>query len=61
MTDLRDADLSKIRDQDMTPEQRSELQRRLRAFAKAHVRAGRSPAPRARKTIRKWTPKGRAD
>jgi hypothetical protein len=45
----------------MTPEQRSELQRRLRAFAKAHLRARRSPAPRARKTIRKWTPKGRAD
>jgi hypothetical protein len=58
MSDPRQADLSKIRDEDLTPEQAAELQRRFQAFTRALAMAKRSTptAPRA-KTIAKWVPK----
>ena len=61
MTDLREADLSGRPDDEMTPEERQELQRRFAAFTTALKeqdlrRQAGSPAPRPKKTVTKWDP-----
>jgi hypothetical protein len=58
MSDQRHTDLSRIRDEDLTPEQAAELRRRFQAFTRAlaMARASAPEVPRA-KTIAKWTPK----
>jgi hypothetical protein len=56
---LSQADLSHLRIQDMTPEQRAELRRRYDAFVQ-HFGAGEEAAPRAptkrKSPPRKWAP-----
>lgn len=57
MNDLRHSDLSRIRDEDLTPAQRKEIERRFHAFARALARV-KSPAPQAaKKNVTKWAPK----
>lgn len=59
MTDLRHMDFSRIRDEDLTAEQRKEIERRFQAFAGALARV-KNPAPAAtapKKTIAKWAPR----
>ncbi|WP_119460185.1 hypothetical protein [Rhodospirillaceae bacterium SYSU D60014] len=61
MTDLREADFSGRPDEDMTPEERQELQRRFTAFTTALKeqdlrRQAGPPAPKPKKTISKWDP-----
>jgi hypothetical protein len=56
---LRQADLSHLRVQDMSPEERAELRRRYDDFVRHFGREGaapsRYPGP-AKPRIRKWTP-----
>lgn len=59
MSHLRHSDLSSVRDEDLTEEQRKEIERRFQAFTRALAQA-RSPRPApAEKTISKWAPKQR--
>ncbi|MBL6934639.1 MAG: hypothetical protein ISR48_04440 [Alphaproteobacteria bacterium] len=57
MSDLRNTDLSEIPDEDLTPDQKDELQRRFNNFfgplmkAKFDQEDGKS-----KKKVRKWTP-----
>ena len=55
---LKHTDLSRIRDEDLTTEQRQEVERRFQAFARALAKA-RAPKAEAApsKTVTKWTPK----
>jgi hypothetical protein len=55
---LRQADLSHLRLQDMTPEQRAELRRRYEKFAQHFgSRVPSSTAqPKKKPQLRKWTP-----
>jgi hypothetical protein len=57
-SNLRDADLSHLRVQDMTPEQRAEMRRRYVEFVRRMVRAPAQPhvAPRAKRRVKKWVP-----
>lgn len=57
MTELSQSDLSRIRDEDLTPEQRKEIERRFHAFARAltKVKGPRAAAPKKAPT--KWSPK----
>jgi hypothetical protein len=58
MSDPRQTDLSRIRDEDLTPEQAAELRRRFQAFTRALAMAKTSaPAVPRAKTIAKWAPK----
>jgi len=59
---LRQADLSNLRVQDMTPEQRAELRRRYADFVRHFDCAPPSAAPpkAGRKRIRKWMPGAKA-
>ena len=54
---LRNADLSHLLVQDMTPEQRAEMRRRFEHFVRNVMRKGKA-APRPQKTPRpaKWLP-----
>jgi hypothetical protein len=58
---LRQVDLSHLRLQDMTPEQRAELRRRYDDFVR-HFGAGGiaapapAPEPKKKPRLRKWTP-----
>jgi hypothetical protein len=56
---LRQVDLSHLRLQDMTPEQRAELRRRYDDFVR-HFGAGGvsapAPEPKKKPRVRKWTP-----
>ena len=55
--ELEQADLSDLRLQDMTPDQRAELKRRYERFVRHFGRGGvasRQPAPKS--TPRKWVP-----
>jgi hypothetical protein len=56
--ELRQADLSHLRLQDMTPEQRAELRRRYENFAQHFGSRAPSPtvAPQKKPQLRKWTP-----
>mgnify|MGYP001049820676 CR=1 FL=1 len=58
MSDLRHADLSNRRDDELTPAEREELQRRFREFTKAVKEAAlmRPVAPAKPKKISKWLP-----
>ena len=55
---LSQADLSHLRIQDMTPEERAELRRRYDAFVR-HFGHGATPigATKRKSRARKWTPK----
>ena len=57
-TELRHADLSHLRIQEMTPGQRAELRRRYDAFITHFGRSGSALKPVAAKKadIKKWTP-----
>jgi hypothetical protein len=59
MSDIRHSDFSRIRDEDLTTEQRLEIERRFHAFARALTRGkpARVPAAAAPKSVSKWTPK----
>lgn len=59
MSNLRQSDFSRIRDEDLTAEQRQEIERRFHAFARAltHGKIADKPAAAAEKTVSKWTPK----
>jgi hypothetical protein len=55
---LRQADLSHLRLQEMTPDQRAELRRRYEIFIR-HFGSGlpsSSAAPKKKPQVRKWTP-----
>ena len=54
---LKHVDLSRIRDEDLTSEQRQEVERRFQAFARALAKAKAPKAQPAPKTISKWTPR----
>jgi hypothetical protein len=56
--ELRHADLSHLRLQDMTPDQRAELRRRYDYFVKhfGAARAATPPAPKSTARVRKWVP-----
>ncbi|MGB8275028.1 MAG: hypothetical protein WCF16_07125 [Alphaproteobacteria bacterium] len=54
---LRQADFSQIKDEDLTPEQREELQRRFHAFTRALAKAKATGPASRQKNIAKWTPK----
>ncbi len=59
---LRQADLSQMRLQEMTPDERAELRRRYESFVKHFGPAGapKSRAPAASKSkLRKWVPGAR--
>ena len=57
MTHLKESDLAGIRDEDLTDEQRKEIERRFQAFTRALAKA-KAPRPAtAAKTIAKWAPK----
>lgn len=57
MSQLRHADFSRIRDEDLTAEQRREIERRFHAFARA-LKHGKAASKRAApKTVAKWQPK----
>jgi hypothetical protein len=55
---LRQADLSHLHLQDMTPDQRAELRRRYDDFVGHFGRDGIAPSryPEPKKRLRKWTP-----
>jgi hypothetical protein len=55
---LRQADLSHLHLQDMTPDQRAELRRRYDDFVGHFGRDGIAPSryPEPKKRVRKWTP-----
>jgi hypothetical protein len=57
-SDLRNADLSHLRVQDMSPEQRAEMRRRYVDFVRRMVRAPARPqvAPKAKRRVKKWVP-----
>lgn len=59
MSNLRDSDFSRIRDEDLTAEQRREIERRFHAFAHALTRGktASKPAAAVAKNVSKWTPK----
>lgn len=55
--DLRNADLSHLRVQEMTPEQRAELRRRYDDFLERVVKPTAARAPAApRKKVQAWAP-----
>lgn len=59
MSDIRHSDFSRIRDEDLTSEQRREIERRFHAFTRALTRSKSTqkkaaPVP---KTVTKWAPK----
>jgi hypothetical protein len=58
--DLRNADLSHLRIDEMSEAQRAELRRRYDDFVRRVVKPQRAPAspaaPAAAKPVRKWTP-----
>ena len=60
MTKLRNVDLSDVPDEDLTPEQKSELTRRFKAFfgpaLKARTKTKKVKSPSPEKKIRKWQP-----
>jgi hypothetical protein len=60
--DLRQADLSKLKESEMTDAQRDELRRRFQHFVKNVWTAGRrTPAPaRAPRNVKRWMPTKRA-
>ncbi len=60
MTHLRHTDLSGIRDEDLTAEQRQEIERRFQAFARALAQAKAPRSAAAAKTVTKWAPKRRS-
>jgi hypothetical protein len=55
---LRQADLSHLHLQDMTPDQRAEMRRRYDDFVRHFGRDGIAPSryPEPKKRVRKWTP-----
>jgi hypothetical protein len=54
---LRNADLSHLRVQDMTPEQRAEIRRRYEHFVRNIMRRGKAAAgPQKTPHVAKWTP-----
>ncbi len=55
---LRQADLSHLHLQDMTPDQRAEMRRRYDDFVGHFGRDGIAPSryPEPKKRVRKWTP-----
>jgi len=57
MTELRHSDLSRIRDEDLTPEQRKEIERRFHAFTRALAQVKNPPGRKTRKPTVKWAPK----
>ena len=59
MSDLRHHDFSRIRDEDLTAEQRREIERRFHAFTRALTRGkpSRTPSASAPKNVTKWAPK----
>lgn len=58
MDDLSERDLSEVADEDLTPEERAELQRRLDDFVdRLRARHGRKRAKKAKpKRIMRWDP-----
>lgn len=55
--EIRQADLSHLRLQEMTPSQRAELRRRYDDFIKHFGRNGAAPAAAEKKVgVKKWTP-----
>jgi hypothetical protein len=56
--ELRQADLSHLHVQEMTPPQRAELRRRYDDFVRHFGRDGVAPSryPEPKKRIRRWTP-----
>jgi hypothetical protein len=61
MSDLKHSDFSRIRDEDLTPDQRQEIERRFHAFTRA-LSGAKSIAPEAPvpKSVTKWVPKAAA-
>jgi hypothetical protein len=57
MNELSQSDLSRIRDEDLTPEQRKEIERRFHAFARALTRVKSAPPAAPKKAVTKWAPK----
>ena len=56
MNEFRHSDLSRIRDEDLTPEQRQEIERRFHAFARALSRVKNPPRAPVKRTVAKWAP-----
>ena len=57
MSDLRNADLSEIPDQDLTPDQKDELLRRFNNFFGPLMKDKLDQADgKPKKKVRKWTP-----
>lgn len=57
MSDLRNADLSEIPDQDLTPDQKDEPQRRFNNFFGPLMKAKLDQADeKPKKKVRKWAP-----
>jgi len=63
MTDIKERDLSRKRDEDLTQEERQELQRRFEEFAQMVRERGaermgiqRKSAGAGQKTVKKWDP-----
>jgi hypothetical protein len=58
--DLRNADLSNLSVDDMSPEQRAEMRRRFRDFLQNVWKAAPATPSRPAKKIRRWVPTKRA-
>jgi hypothetical protein len=61
MTDIKQRDLSRKRDEDLTSEERQELQRRFEEFAQmvrenGAERMGIQDRPTSQKKVKKWDP-----
>ncbi|SDG33631.1 hypothetical protein SAMN05216241_10948 [Limimonas halophila] len=61
MTDIKQRDLSRKRDEDLTSEERQELQRRFEEFAQmvrenGAERMGIQGRPTSQKKVKKWDP-----
>jgi hypothetical protein len=57
MSDIRQADLSHLRVQDMTPEQKAEMKRRFEEFATVYLPGKQKAEPeQPRRAAVKWVP-----
>ena len=58
MSDIKHMDFSRIRDEDLTAEQRKEIERRFQAFARALAKV-KNPGPTqsSKRTLAKWAPR----
>ncbi len=58
MNDLSERDLTEVADEDLTPEERQELHRRMDAFVERMElrRPGKASKPEKPKQITAWTP-----